>query len=95
MKNDLKNVYKIIPPDYLYYIEGQDHRSPLSEEEVDFVISYCIDIGLEDMDKHILPIIRKLEFARIAQITCERFFKGELDISYVTEEGDIIWKAKD
>lgn len=91
--NDLKDVYQIIPPDYLYHMEGEDHRTPLSEKEIDFIIQYCYDYGMEEMDC-ILSIIRKLEFARIASITCERFLKGELDISHIDQDGDIIWKAK-
>ena len=39
MKNDiLKKVYSIIPPDSLHYIEGEDHRTLLSEEEIEVVI---------------------------------------------------------
>lgn len=95
MKNkNLKEVYKIIPPDCLHQVDGEDHRTPLSEEEIDFIISYCVDNNMSDMDEHILPIIRKFEFARIASITTERFLQGKLDISMVDENGEIIWKAK-
>ena len=95
MKNDiLKQVYAIIPPDSLYYIEGEEHRTLLSEEEVETVIEYCVENDMDNMDEYILPIIRKLEFARVASITSERFFKGELDILEIDENGDIIWSPK-
>lgn len=96
MKNDiLKKVYSIIPPDSLHYIEGEDHRTLLSEEEVETVIEYCIENDMDSMDEYILPIIRKLELARVASITSERFLKGELDILELDENGDIIWSPKD
>lgn len=95
MKNkNLQEVYKIIPPDCLHQVEGEDHRTPLSEEEIDFIISYCVDNDMGNMDEYILPIIRKFELARIASITTERFLEGKLDILTVDEDGDIIWKAK-
>ncbi len=49
---------------------------------------------MDDMDRFILPIIRKLELARVASITTERFFKDELDIIELSDEGDIIWSPK-
>ena len=39
MKNELKRVYEIIPPDSLHQIEGEEHRTLLSEEEVEFVVA--------------------------------------------------------
>ena len=96
MKNDiLMKVYSIIPPDSLHYIEGEDHRTLLSEEEIETVIEYCIENDMDSMDEYILPIIRKLELARVASITSERFLKGELDILELHENGDIIWSPKD
>ena len=96
MKNDiLKKVYSIIPPDSLHYIEGESHRTLLSEDEIEVVIEYCIENDMDSMDEYILPIIRKLELARVSSITCERFLKGELDILELDENGDIIWSPKD
>ncbi|UCG04243.1 MAG: hypothetical protein JSW11_09705 [Candidatus Heimdallarchaeota archaeon] len=94
MKNELKRVYEIIPPDSLYQIEGEEHRTLLSEEEVEFVVEYCVENDMDDMDGYILPIIRKLELARVAAITSERFFKGELDVVELNNDGDIIWGPK-
>lgn len=94
MKNELKRVYEIIPPDSLYQIEGEEHRTLLSEEEVEFVVEYCVENDMDDMDGYILPIIRKLELARVAAITSERFFKGELDVLELNDDGDIIWSPK-
>jgi hypothetical protein len=94
MKNELKRVYEIIPPDSLYQIEGEEHRTLLSEEEVEFVVEYCVENDMDDMDGYILPIIRKLELARVAAITSERFFKGELDVIELNNDGDIIWGPK-
>ena len=96
MKNDiLKKVYSIIPPDSLHYIEGESHRTLLSEDEIEVVIEYCIENDMDSMDEYILPIIRKLELARVASITSERFLKGELDIIELDENGDIICSPKD
>jgi len=94
MKNELKRVYEIIPPDSLHQIEGEEHRTLLSEEEVEFVVKYCVDNDMDDMNDYILPIIRKLELARVATITSERFFKGELDVIELNNDGDIIWGPK-
>ena len=94
MNKYLKPVYSIIPPDCLHQIEGEEHRTLLSEDEVEFVIEYCIENDMDDMDRFILPIIRKLELARVASITTERFFKDELDIIELSDEGDIIWSPK-
>jgi hypothetical protein len=94
MKNELKRVYEIIPPDSLYQIEGEEHRTLLSEEEVEFIVEYCVENDMDDMDGYILPIIRKLELARVAAITSERFFKGELDVIELNNDGDIIWGPK-
>ena len=49
---------------------------------------------MDDMDEYIIPIIRKLELARVAAITSERFFKGELDVVELNNDGDIIWGPK-
>jgi len=94
MKNELKRVYEIIPPDSLYQIEGEEHRTLLSEEEIEFIVEYCVENDMDDMDGYILPIIRKLELARVAAITSERFFKGELDVIELNNDGDIIWGPK-
>lgn len=94
MKNELKRVYEIIPPDSLYQIEGEEHRTLLSEEEVEFIVEYCVENDMDDMDGYILPIVRKLELARVAAITSERFFKGELDVIELNNDGDIIWGPK-
>ena len=67
----------------------------MSEEEIETVIEYCIENDMDSMDEYILPIIRKLELARVASITSERFLKGELDILELDENGDIIWSPKD
>ena len=91
----LRSVYSIIPPDALHQIEGEAHRTLLSEDEVNFVVEYCVENDMDDMDEYILPIIRKLELARVASITSERFLKGELDILELSDEGDIIWSPKD
>lgn len=91
----LRSVYSIIPPDALHQIEGEDHRTLLSEDEVNFVVEYCVENDMDDMDGYILPIIRKLELARVASITSDRFFKGELDILELSDDGDIIWSPKD
>ena len=40
MNKYLKHVYSIIPPDCLHQIEGEEHRTLLSEDEVEFVIEY-------------------------------------------------------
>ena len=96
MKNELlKHVYEIIPADCLHQIDGEPNRTLLSEEEVNFVVEYCVENDMDDMDAYILPIIRKLELARVASITSERFLKGELDILELSDDGDIIWSPKD
>jgi hypothetical protein len=96
MKNELlKHVYEIIPADCLHQIDGEPNRTLLSEEEVNFVVQYCVDNDMDDMDEYILPIVRKLELARVASITTERFLKGELDIVDLDAlSGDIIWGPK-
>jgi len=95
MKNNLKNVYEIIPPDSLYQIDGEEHRTLLSEKEVDFIVNYCVENDIGDFDEYVLPIIRKFELARVANITTERFLKGELDIIDLDAlTGDIIWGPK-
>ena len=47
MNKYLKHVYSIIPPDCLHQIEGEEHRTLLSEDEVEFVKRIeerCLDI---------------------------------------------------
>lgn len=88
----LRRVYEIVPQDALHQIEGEDHRTPLSEEEVEYVVEYCVQNDFDDQET--LVIIRQLELARISSIICERFLKKELDIEYLNDDNDIIWRPK-
>ena len=72
-----------------------DAGSPLISDPGYNLVKYCIENDMDSMDEYILPIIRKLELARVASITSERFLKGELDILELDENGDIIWSPKD
>lgn len=83
--------YKIIPPDYLHMIEGEDHFTLLSAEEVQYVVEYCVKEGFDEDET--MNVIRKLEYGRLASLTTNRFFKGELDILDFDAEGEIIWRA--
>lgn len=92
MNKNLQNVYNIIPPDYLHYIEGEDHRCLLSEQELEKIVEYCVEHEFSYDD--IINIVRKFELARVAHITTERFFNDELDIKKLDENGDISWSPK-
>ena len=88
----LRRIYEIVPQDALYQVEGEDHRTPLSEEEIEFVVEYCVQ---NDFDQEqTIVVLRQLELARISSIICERFLKKELDIEYLNADNDIIWRAK-
>ena len=40
--------YKIIPPDYLHMIDGEDHFTLLSAEEVEFIVKYGIENDFDE-----------------------------------------------
>lgn len=84
--------YKIIPPDYLHMIDGEDHFTLLSAEEVEFIVKYGIENDFDEDE--VMTIVRKLEYGRLASITTDRFFKGQLDIMDLDEDGEIMWRAR-
>lgn len=90
-EENLRKAYEILPPDYLHYMPGEKNLTLLSEEELQYILEYCIYNGFDD-EESMMRIIRKLEYGRLCAITTHRFLKGELDIIDFDEDGDIIWR---
>ena len=91
-KDQLRKAYGIIPPDYLHRIEGEDHFTLISEEELEKIVEHCVINNGFDTDE-IMQVVRHFEQARCGALTIQRFFDGQLDILDLTADGDIIWRA--
>lgn len=91
MTASIKDAYAIIPPDYLHEIEGENHRCPLSQEELDMIVEYCVRNNFSEDE--IVQVVRKLEYARIGSILLERFLDGELDIKPIGNN-EVTWRPK-
>lgn len=90
-EDHMRKLYKILPPDYLHYMPGEKNLTLISEDELQYIIEYCLENGFDD-EESMMHIIRKLEYGRVCAITTHRFLKGEIDILDFDEDGDIIWR---
>ena len=91
-KNQLKKAYDILPPDYLNRIDGEDHFTLLSEEELQYIVEHCVlNCGFDE--EEIITVVRNLEQARCAALTLQRFLDKQIEIIDLTPDGEIIWRS--